>query len=149
MNQRRSSSRVRTILQGRIVFNERFSLIECTVQDLSDTGAKIAFAHPVQIPPEFEFEIPKKNLSLRARVMWSKGKQHGVMFIEEGTDKVPTAIHDFRSEPDLTPGSPLKTGESTGEDRSVEEILDQARRSIAQTMGIPAETIRLKVEITH
>jgi hypothetical protein len=60
-----------------VVFNNRFSLIECTVRDLSDTGAQIAFAHPVTLPPEVELEIPRKELSTRARVMWSDGKTHG------------------------------------------------------------------------
>jgi hypothetical protein len=45
MEQRRSS-RNRTLLQGRVVFNNRFSLLDCTVRDLSETGAQIAFAHP-------------------------------------------------------------------------------------------------------
>ena len=69
----RRSPRTRTILQGRVVFNNRFSLIECTVRDLSETGAQITFSHPVSLPPELELEIPKKGLSTRAKVMWSRG----------------------------------------------------------------------------
>jgi hypothetical protein len=86
-DKRRSSPRKRTLLQGQIVFNDRFSLIECVVRDLSATGARIAFPHLIEIPPEFELEIPKKSLSLRSRVMWSNGKEHGIRFV--GTPAAP------------------------------------------------------------
>src|SRR3712207_2118031 len=45
----RSSQRKRTILDGRIVFNKRSSVINCMVRDLSDTGARIAFGHVLDI----------------------------------------------------------------------------------------------------
>ncbi|MDQ4135074.1 MAG: PilZ domain-containing protein, partial [Pseudomonadota bacterium] len=61
--ERRNSERKRTLLQGRVVFNNRFSTIECTVKDLSGTGAQIAFEHPTEIPRQVELEIPSRGLA--------------------------------------------------------------------------------------
>ena len=38
--EKRKSSRARSLLAGRIIFNNRTSVIDCTVRDISDTGAK-------------------------------------------------------------------------------------------------------------
>ena len=58
---RRNSTRKRSLLNGRIVFNNRRSVIECTIRDISETGAKILFSHPTPIPAEFELDIPSKD----------------------------------------------------------------------------------------
>lgn len=127
MNKRQSDHRARTLLDARIVFNNRFSLIECTVRNLSKTGARIAFPHPIDIPSEFELEIPKKNMSVRARVAWSDGKEHGVRFLEEARERDHTV--------------------SDSEKNGVQEILSEARVRIARAMGVPPECVRLVLEI--
>jgi hypothetical protein len=77
---RRSSKRRRTVLRGRVVFNNRSSVLDCTVRDLSDTGAQLTLADVSALPPEFELEIPGKSLQVQARLMWSRGRNHGVRF---------------------------------------------------------------------
>ncbi|MXQ10677.1 PilZ domain-containing protein [Microvirga makkahensis] len=141
MNKRRSSNRVRTLLDARVIFNNRFSLIECTVRNLSETGARIAFSHPTEIPPEFELEIPSRKISVKAKAVWSDGKEHGVAFIEgsQGTAlgaSLPQRIADQGQ------------AESGISKSSVEDILNEARHRIAEAMGIPSETVKLKLEIT-
>ncbi len=78
----RSSQRRRTVLTGRVVFNNRSSVLDCTVRDLSETGARISFAVS-ELPPEFELEIPNKGQRVQARLMWSRGATHGVMFVQD------------------------------------------------------------------
>jgi len=136
MDKRRSSNRLRTLLEARIVFNNRFSLIECTVRNLSQTGARIAFPHPIEIPPEFELEIPKRKISVRAKVVWSDGKEHGIRFIEGGQDAAP---EDGRTQREQTA--------SDAERRSVEEILNETRHRIAQVMGVSPDAVKLSLEI--
>ena len=77
---RRSSKRRRTVLKGRVVFNNRSSVLDCTVRDLSNTGAQLTLPDVSALPPDFELEIPGKNLQVQARLMWSRGKNHGVRF---------------------------------------------------------------------
>lgn len=79
---RRSSRRWRTVLTGRIVFNSRASVLDCAVRDLSDTGARIYFADVSKLPFQFELEIPNRGLRIQARVVWSRGANHGVAFLE-------------------------------------------------------------------
>jgi hypothetical protein len=143
----RSAPRTRTILQGRVVFNNRFSLIECIVRDLSDSGAQIAFSHPVTLPPELELEIPKKQLSTRARVMWSNGKVHGLLFLGTAQAEVPS-----NSPPSLE-GSETRDNSLPLEDNpssstlGIHDVLREARNQIAQIAGVPVEAVRLKLEI--
>lgn len=141
----RASKRQRTILDGRIVFNNRFSLIECTVRDLSDTGARIAFSHPITIPQEFEIEVPNKRLSRWARVMWSNGKEYGITFAEAPQAKTLSEAPPSPQEMQL---QDRNLPEQTMPDLAkVQEILDEAQCRIAEVTGAPAENIRLKLEL--
>lgn len=68
------------LLKGRIKFNSNNSVIDCTVRDLSATGAQIFFEHPIPIPREFTLEIPTKALSFPCEIRWTKFQVHGVEF---------------------------------------------------------------------
>lgn len=143
----RSSPRTRTILQGRVVFNDRFSLIECIVRDLSETGAQIAFSHPITLPSELELEIPKKQLSTRAKVMWSDGKVHGLLFLEATQAEVPSNLPVALDKIE-TPNDRLRQEvNATSPNLRIHEVLAEARGQIAQIAGVPVETVRLKLEI--
>ena len=138
---KRNSTRKRSLLNGRIVFNNRRSVIECTIRDISETGAKISFSHPTPIPAEFELDIPSKGSRVRARVMWSNGKECGVLFggrmetpdASRGTDTQQTPLASCRTK-DLVP-------------HEVQTILNEARQRIAQLSGVPVDAIKLTVEI--
>ncbi|GEO19277.1 PilZ domain-containing protein [Microvirga aerophila] len=83
MIEKRSEKRWHTVLKGQVVFNNRGSVLDCTVQDLSNIGARIYFTNAVELPPEFELEIPSRRLRLLARRIWSREASHGVMFLEK------------------------------------------------------------------
>jgi hypothetical protein len=163
----RSNKRKRTILDGRIVFNNRFSLIECTVRDLSDTGARIAFSHPIKIPSTFELEIPKKRLSRWACAVWSNGKEHGVMFTEvpqvDIVSEAPPSLEQAQPQDTNTPEQAVSNtstsaeevqpqgsnfSEQAGSDAAkLQEILEETRRRIAEITGVPTDNVRLKLKI--
>ena len=97
----RSSARARTLLAGQIVFNDRSSVIDCVVRDLSRDGARLTFDYPISIPDRFELDIPKRNISIPVRVVWSDTKEHGVVFLAWHQD----ADRPYpRSQPDPAPG---------------------------------------------
>jgi PilZ domain len=83
MSEFRSAVRARSLLRGRIFFNNQYSPMECTVRDISATGAKLAFGGPDGIPYEFGLEIPVKRQKFRARLVWRQGSMCGVKFLEE------------------------------------------------------------------
>jgi len=83
MNDRRTSTRQRSFLQGRIYFNNRRSSIDCLLRDYSETGARVTLSEAVTVPEAMELYIPNKELVHRARVEWRSGNEMGVSFGDE------------------------------------------------------------------
>lgn len=80
MEERRFGKRWPTALNGRVILIGAPSPIHCTVREISDGGAQISFAQPIELPPKFELEIGKGFLVL-ARVRWSDGNNYGLAFV--------------------------------------------------------------------
>jgi hypothetical protein len=80
--ERRSGERFRTHLEGRIVLDDSSSFVECITWEISATGARIGFREPVEIPLEFELQIPEEDACAKVRLVWSNGKEYGVMFTD-------------------------------------------------------------------
>jgi hypothetical protein len=71
--------------------------------------------------------IPKRGLSSRARIMWSRDRRHGVMLLRE-----------------------LPISEQAHPDSSISRvhtILKDAGAQIAQLMGLPENAIRLNFDV--
>ncbi len=66
---------------GRIITNEGWSSIDCTVRNFSETGAKITFSGLVETPDEFELLIVSDQLIYSARRRWTRGQEIGVEFV--------------------------------------------------------------------
>ena len=79
----RTAKRSRSLLGGKVVFNGRRSTLDCTLRDLSESGAKLIFSAHVPIPEEFDLEVPQKGRTHRARIMWRTADSCGVRFIED------------------------------------------------------------------
>ncbi len=138
VEQRRASPRSRTLLEGHIIYNNRLSRMECSVRDLSDTGARIVFAQPVKVPAQFELQIPKRKLVRQAQVMWYDGQNHGVMFLEN------EASEPIRQPAAKSQGKILAPRK---EPVSVPDIIEDARHNIARLLGVSVDVIQLKLEI--
>jgi hypothetical protein len=80
MAERRSFSRQKSFLQGRIYYNNRRSSIDCLVRDVSDAGAKLVFSGATTVPEVFELYLSNKQEVRRAKVQWRKGDEMGVEF---------------------------------------------------------------------
>jgi hypothetical protein len=78
--ERRRQVRARTLKSGRIIFNQRGSVIDCTVRNLSPAGACLNVASTIGIPEEFEVMLDADNTTRSCRVVWHKEKQLGVKF---------------------------------------------------------------------
>jgi len=72
--------RHRTFLKGTVYYDNRRASIECVVRDLSDSGARLTFEHPVTVPDNVELFIPQKQQTLRARVQRRAPNEIGVAF---------------------------------------------------------------------
>jgi hypothetical protein len=81
----RQSQRRRVFLAARIRHPALPGELAGTILDLSDTGARLAFGHTVELPREVELEIGKGGQRVRAEVVWSKDNTCGVRFIVEAS----------------------------------------------------------------
>jgi len=71
----------RTVLKGaQIIFNDRKSILNCRVRDLTAEGARLDLSTQQLLPHEFELQMsgdPVRRCGLR----WARGAQVGVRFL--------------------------------------------------------------------
>jgi PilZ domain len=79
MEQRRQT-RARTLKSARILFNDHRSVIDCTVRNLSPTGACLNVASALGIPERFDVMFDADQSVRPCRMVWHKEKQLGVEF---------------------------------------------------------------------
>lgn len=79
----RTAPRTRTFLKGVVLYDNRRVSIECTIRDLSDTGARITFPSPITIPDRIELFIPQKNRTYSADVRRRDDCEIGIAFRDQ------------------------------------------------------------------
>jgi hypothetical protein len=79
---RRASVRKKVMRPARVLVNERQSLIDCTILDLSDGGAKLEFASRPMLPRTFDLQMQSGAIH-RCEVRWAKDNFFGVRFLGE------------------------------------------------------------------
>ena len=88
----RRAIRVRTFLQARISYGEGAISTECTVSQLSDTGARLTVASTVALPDVFDIAVPQRGIACRAKQVWRNDDQVGIDFVGGDEDlSAPTA----------------------------------------------------------
>ena len=83
--ERRRTARQKSFLRGMIYFNNRRSVSDCLIRDISAFGARLIFSDTVTTPDLLDLYIPQKEQTLRSQVIWRNGLEVGVAF--------PQAIH--------------------------------------------------------
>ncbi len=78
MENHRTAPRKRVLKAGEIEFGG--GAIDCTVRNLSETGAAVSVASPVGIPAEFNLVIVSDHVNRRCRVVWRKENRIGIRF---------------------------------------------------------------------
>ena len=84
--------RSRTFLKGVVYYDNHRASIECTIRDLSDTGARIVFSTLVTVPDNIELHIPQKQMTLATRVRRRDQYEIGVSFEDQRSDEPRRAI---------------------------------------------------------
>src|SRR5215831_8302123 len=80
MSERRKETRQKSFLHGTIYFNNRRSVIDCLVRDVSPEGAKLILSATATIPNVVDLHIPQRGETLRAHVQWRSREEAGVIF---------------------------------------------------------------------
>jgi hypothetical protein len=80
MAERRIYPRHRTLKAGKIVFNHHFSVVDCTVRNLSAHGARLDVPSTFGIPDDFDLLVEPDKAMRARRVAWKDEHRLGVTF---------------------------------------------------------------------
>ena len=80
MEERRISHRSRTCRGGKILFNNRRSVLDCTIRNLSPEGACVQVASLVGVPATFDLLIDGEDAPRPCRLVWHSHNRAGVEF---------------------------------------------------------------------
>jgi hypothetical protein len=80
MDEKRIAPRNRVLKAGSISLSGG-GAIDCTVRNMSSTGAALDVESPIGVPDDFKLVIEADHFSRSAHVQWRKGKRIGVTFI--------------------------------------------------------------------
>jgi hypothetical protein len=89
MEERRESHRSRTYRGGKILFNNRRSVIDCTIRNLSPEGACLQ-VESVVVPAEFDLLIDGEEAPRPCRLVWQSDHRVGVEFEHRPADAPPS-----------------------------------------------------------
>ena len=79
--QKRRAVRHKTLIGGKVVFNDLMSVYDCAIRDLSDTGALVKINAPVQVPPVFILKFGNGQVR-RCKVRRRIALELGVEFLD-------------------------------------------------------------------
>ena len=80
---KRVAPRQRVLKQGKILLPNNMTVIDCTVRDLSETGAKLLCPDPGAIPNEFRLVTTADRTMRDVKVAWRRPDMVGVHFTSE------------------------------------------------------------------
>ncbi|HEX2552714.1 MAG TPA: PilZ domain-containing protein [Microvirga sp.] len=79
--ERRASERVRVAWKVKAM-TASGSVVTCTVQEVSEGGARLQVPPDAELPERFHLYYPLRDLSLFAEMRWRKGSDVGIAFVE-------------------------------------------------------------------
>jgi hypothetical protein len=82
-SEQRVAKRQRVLKTGKILMPNNMSVIDCTVRDLSTTGARLICHDQAAVPNAFRLVTPADNLMRDAEVKWRRGEEIGIRFTGE------------------------------------------------------------------
>jgi hypothetical protein len=77
---KRISNRSRVLKAAKLVSLNKWSVVDCTIRDMSETGARIICKDQLAVANEFRFLMPFENTIRNARVIWRREDALGIEF---------------------------------------------------------------------
>lgn len=78
----RKTARRRVLKAGIIACHNHFVTFNCTVREMSETGARLAVHDAAPIPSDFDLILELDGLRAACQVAWRKQKELGVRFTQ-------------------------------------------------------------------
>ncbi len=89
MDEKRKVPRRRVLKEGKIVYADGLRVFDCTIRDMSASGARLLIASTVGLPDSFQLYEKSCGLLHPAKVAWRQANSLGVQFTGP-----PTSIND-------------------------------------------------------
>ena len=105
----RGAPRRRTLTGGKIVYGDGAYTYDCTIREISTSGARIGIAGGIVIPRAFFLIDQKRGTAFEAVLVWRNGTQAGLKF-RAAHDLVHLADPQLRFLRDLYAASHLRPG---------------------------------------
>jgi hypothetical protein len=78
--ERRPKTRKPVLLTGIIAYAEGAHSFDCTLRNVSETGARIGVGKNVTVPSDFHLINMRDRVAYDAKLVWNKGSEIGVTF---------------------------------------------------------------------
>ena len=78
--ERRRATRLKSFLRGMVSFNNKRTVHDCLIRDISPYGARLVFAEATVTPDVLDLHIPQKEQTFHIHVIWRHGFEVGVAF---------------------------------------------------------------------
>jgi PilZ domain len=79
MIEQRAHARHRVFKGGRLAFDNG-GVVDCTVRNISPSGARIDVTNPVGLPAQFTLHIDREHFTRHCQPVWRHDNQIGVAF---------------------------------------------------------------------
>jgi hypothetical protein len=80
MQDKRRVQRTRVLKDAKIILNNRSSLFDCTVINLTNLGSCVYLPSSARIPNSFALSFDRARSSRRCRVIWRTESKLGISF---------------------------------------------------------------------
>jgi hypothetical protein len=96
--ERRSARRGRVLLGGKLIYGNGLSA-DCTIRDLTESGAKVMLAGQDLLPKDCHLIVLRDGMAHRAHASWTRHPYVGLTFEASQSleDDVPAAFRPLRS----------------------------------------------------
>lgn len=79
--ERRPNRRRRTLLGGRVTFEDGTQVFDCTIRDLSNGGARITLPERQPVPPRVFLINMRDRLVYESAIVWKRSGEAGLSFL--------------------------------------------------------------------
>ena len=79
--ERRTSPRVKVFKKGKLIHPNNISVFDCTIRDISDTGARLTCEQTGMLPNELQLVFHAIREVRYVRVVWRRNGEIGVQFL--------------------------------------------------------------------
>lgn len=83
LDDKRRVTRHRVLKEGKIVMLNNWSVVDCSIRDISETGARIRCKDQPAVPSDFRLLLMAEQRIRDAHVVWRKDDQLGLQFTGE------------------------------------------------------------------